>query len=83
MLVEQLVLILAAVDVSLSLVLEAGLNYSVIEATGKTCPGLDRCQMPDEQAAGVHENDWKRRNCFCDDQVSCLFLQCSNYSLCS
>ena len=69
MLVQQLVLILATVGQSLSLVLEAGLNYSVIEATGKTCPGLDRCQVSDEQPAGVQENDWKRRNCFCDDQV--------------
>ena len=42
-------------------------DYSVIEATGKTCPGRDNCK------AEVHKNgngyDLTLRNCFCDDQV--------------
>ena len=71
-------------------------NYSVIEQTGKFCPGRDSCKhrmrngrggnSQDDVVQGVSgpfkharggnlnsrghfgiENDWKKRNCFCDN----------------
>ena len=51
--------------------LELELGYNVIEQTGKFCKGRDSCRVgrstrgPD----GV-ENDWKKRNCFCDNACS-------------
>ena len=50
------------------------LDYSVIQATGKFCPGRDSCQPTGRQNRGPEgiENDWKKRNCFCDDEVTFL-----------
>jgi hypothetical protein len=47
------------------------LDYSVIQATGKFCTGRDSCQLTGRQNRGPEgiENDWKKRNCFCDDEV--------------
>ena len=68
-------------------------NYSVIEQTGKFCPGRDSCKHKMRDGRGVDtsdvspggpfkharggglksrghfgiENDWKKRNCFCDN----------------
>jgi len=66
MFLQYLLLLIAA---SLPAPLAGGLNYSVIEATGKTCPGLDRCQLPLEQTAEGPEVSKKGLNCYCDDQV--------------
>ncbi len=47
------------------------LGYSVIEQTGKFCPGRDSCrQGRGSRGPGGIENDWKKRNCFCDDDCS-------------
>ena len=53
----------------------SGLDYSVIQATGKDCPDRDSCQSRSQQHSTEYEvvdNDWKKRNCFCDDKVNFL-----------
>jgi len=53
------------------------LGYNVIEQTGKFCPGRDSCRTGGRGSRigssrgpeGV-ENDWKKRNCFCDNACS-------------
>ena len=47
------------------------LGYNVIEQTGKFCPGRDSCRQGRSTRGpqGV-ENDWKKRNCFCDNACS-------------
>ena len=52
------------------------LDYSVIQATGKFCTGRDSCQPTGRQNRGPEgiENDWKKRNCFCDDEVRPFYL---------
>ena len=44
------------------------LGYGVIEQTGKFCQGRDTCRTGRSTRGpeGV-ENDWKKRNCFCDN----------------
>ena len=58
-------------DTSTNTIGQLKLDYSVIQATGKFCPGRDTCQATGRQNRGPEgiENDWKKRNCFCDDQV--------------
>ena len=47
------------------------LNYSVIESTGKFCPGRDSCrQTRNARGPDGVENDWKKRNCFCDNNCA-------------
>ncbi len=46
------------------------LDYSVIQATGMDCPDRDSCQWSVKHNPEVAvDNDWKKRNCFCDDKV--------------
>jgi len=53
------------------------LGYNVIEQTGKFCPSRDSCRIGGRGSRlgssrgpeGV-ENDWKKRNCFCDNACS-------------
>ena len=47
------------------------LGYNVIEQTGKFCSGRDTCRL-DRSTRGPQgvENDWKKRNCFCDNACS-------------
>ena len=54
------------------------LDYSVIQATGKFCPNRDTCQTTGRQNRGPEgiENDWKKRNCFCDNQVTTCISLC-------
>jgi hypothetical protein len=66
-----LILLLATFRSTDGSVVQARLDYSVIQATGKFCPNRDTCQTTGRQNRGPEgiENDWKKRNCFCDDQV--------------
>ncbi len=70
-----LILLLATFRSTDGSVVQAKLDYSVIQATGKFCPNRDTCQTTGRQNRGPEgiENDWKKRNCFCDDQVK-IFL---------
>ena len=59
------------------------LGYNVIEQTGKFCPGRDSCRSgrSNRGPQGV-ENDWKKRNCFCDNACAvygdcCIGENCS------
>ena len=59
------------------------LGYNVIEQTGKFCPGRDSCRSgrSNRGPQGV-ENDWKKRNCFCDNACAvygdcCIGKNCS------
>ena len=54
----------------------SSLNYSVIESTGKFCPGRDSCVRGSGRGRrGPIEQDWKKRNCFCDDRCA-LYGDC-------
>ena len=66
-----LILILATARPIDTSAVQPRLDYSVIQATGKFCPNRDTCQTTGRQNRGPEgiENDWKKRNCFCDDQV--------------
>lgn len=52
-------------------------GYEVIEQTGKSCPGRDSCKTGARSHRGPDgvEQDWKKRNCFCDND-------CSHYGDC-
>ena len=52
------------------------LNYSVIESTGKFCRGRDSCrQLRNTRGPEVFEQDWKKRNCFCDNECA-IYADC-------
>ncbi len=46
-------------------------DYSVISSTGMSCPGRDSCrQTRNTRGPATTDLDWKRRNCFCDNDCA-------------
>ncbi|CAG7727055.1 unnamed protein product [Allacma fusca] len=51
-----------------SLVRPIRVTYGDLEKANKTCPSKDTCAPSRNDRNGAMMNDYKRRNCFCDQQ---------------
>ena len=58
----------AAAAISVASAEALQVDYSVIRDTGKSCPGRDSCR--ETRNNRFLEIDWKKRNCFCDNDCA-------------